>query len=40
MAQAAFAAGQGIPAGELTPVYLRNRVALTKAEQEAARKAP
>ena len=33
-----FAAGQGVPAGELLPLYLRNRVALTKAEQDAARK--
>ena len=33
-----FAAGRGIGAGELLPVYLRNRVALTKLEQEAARK--
>ncbi|HWY23431.1 MAG TPA: hypothetical protein VNX47_00845, partial [Nevskia sp.] len=39
-AQAAFAAGQGIAAGELLPAYLRNRVALTKAEQEAARRTP
>lgn len=38
LVRAAFAAGQGIPAGELQPLYLRNRVALTKAEQEAARK--
>jgi tRNA threonylcarbamoyladenosine biosynthesis protein TsaB len=40
LAAPAFAAGQGIAAGELAPLYLRNRVALTKAEQEAARKAP
>lgn len=38
LARWAFAAGQGIGAGELLPVYLRNRVALTKVEQEAARK--
>jgi len=38
LAQPAFAAGQGIAAGLLQPLYLRNRVALTKAEQEAARK--
>jgi tRNA threonylcarbamoyladenosine biosynthesis protein TsaB len=40
LAAPAFAAGQGVAAGELSPLYLRNRVALTKAEQEAARKAP
>ena len=40
LAAPAFAAGQGVAAGELAPLYLRNRVALTKAEQEAARKAP
>ncbi len=38
LAQPQFAAGRGIGAGELLPVYLRNRVALTKLEQEAARK--
>ncbi len=38
LAAPAFAAGQGIAAGALQPLYLRNRVALTKAEQEAARK--
>ena len=38
LAQREFAAGRGIGAGELLPVYLRNRVALTKLEQEAARK--
>jgi len=37
LAQAEFAAGRGIGAGELQPLYLRNRVALTKTEQEAAR---
>lgn len=40
LARWAFASGQGIGAGELLPVYLRNRVALTKVEQEAARKQP
>ena len=40
LAQREFAAGRGIGAGELLPVYLRNRVALTKLEQEAARKGP
>lgn len=40
LAAPAFAAGQGLAAGGLAPLYLRNRVALTKAEQEAARKAP
>jgi tRNA threonylcarbamoyladenosine biosynthesis protein TsaB len=40
LAAPAFAAGRGVAAGELSPLYLRNRVALTKAEQEAARKAP
>ena len=38
LAQREFADGRGIGAGELLPVYLRNRVALTKVEQEAARK--
>jgi len=37
LAQPGFAGGQGIAAGALQPLYLRNRVALTKAEQEAAR---
>ena len=37
-AQVGFAAGQGMDAAALQPMYLRNRVALTKAEQEAARK--
>jgi len=37
LAAPAFAAGQGIAGGALQPLYLRNRVALTKAEQEAAR---
>jgi tRNA threonylcarbamoyladenosine biosynthesis protein TsaB len=32
-----FAAGAGISASELQPQYLRNRVALTSAEQQAAR---
>jgi len=40
LAQHEFAAGRGIGAGELLPLYLRNRVALTKLEQEAARKQP
>lgn len=38
LAQHRFACGRGLNAGELQPAYLRNRVALTKAEQEAARK--
>ena len=38
LAQREFAAGRGIGAGELLPIYLRNRVALTKLEQESARK--
>lgn len=38
LAQREFADGRAIGAGELLPVYLRNRVALTKVEQEAARK--
>ncbi len=33
-----FAAGRSIGAGDLLPLYLRNRVALTKLEQEAARR--
>jgi tRNA threonylcarbamoyladenosine biosynthesis protein TsaB len=33
-----FAAGRVLDGAALLPVYLRNRVALTKAEQEAARK--
>lgn len=37
-AQQILASGRGLNAGDLQPVYLRNRVALTKAEQEAARK--
>lgn len=37
-AQQGFAACGGIEASALQPMYLRNRVALTKAEQEAAKK--
>lgn len=40
LAQREFAAGRGVGAGELLPLYLRNRVALTKVEQEAARRQP
>jgi tRNA threonylcarbamoyladenosine biosynthesis protein TsaB len=36
---AAFAAGEGIAAGNLQPLYLRDRVALTAVEQRAAREA-
>jgi tRNA threonylcarbamoyladenosine biosynthesis protein TsaB len=35
-----FQAGAGLPAGDLQPLYLRNRVALTKAEQDASRRGP
>jgi len=37
LAVPAWQAGQGISAAALQPLYLRNRVALTQAEQEAAR---
>ena len=37
LAHREFAVGRAIGAGELLPLYLRNRVALTKSEQEAAR---
>ncbi|MDR3419141.1 MAG: tRNA (adenosine(37)-N6)-threonylcarbamoyltransferase complex dimerization subunit type 1 TsaB [Nevskia sp.] len=38
LARPEIAAGRALAAGELQPLYLRNRVALTQAEQEAARR--